>query len=262
MLNVIRALFFRELKTRFGKNRHLGYFWVIGEPLAQVFVITLFVSIIREHIGRWSTLMPDGITVYMFLACGIIPFFMFRSIITQLMNGIQSNLTLFAYKPVRPIHVFITRALLEFCIYSAIFVVLMILVGWFVDFKVVPRDFLGVFFCVCLMVISGVVIGLCFAIATHLMEPLRMVLTYIPTVLYILSGVIFPIWIIPSAIVQYFLYNPLLHVMEYLKFFYFDGYPMTDGVNLIYPLTFNLILLFVGLWFYYYKRRELVARKQ
>ncbi len=47
---------------------------------------------------------------------------MFRSIVTQLMNGIGANLSLFAYKPVKPIHVFIARTLLEFCIYFVIFI--------------------------------------------------------------------------------------------------------------------------------------------
>ncbi|EOK1111351.1 ABC transporter permease, partial [Campylobacter jejuni] len=36
MFNVIHALFFRELKTRFGKNRYLGYIWVVGEPMSVV----------------------------------------------------------------------------------------------------------------------------------------------------------------------------------------------------------------------------------
>ena len=75
MLNVIRALFFRELKTRFGKNRHLGYFWVVGEPLMQILVITTLVTLIREYITNLS--VPGGTPIFMFLACGIIPFFMF-----------------------------------------------------------------------------------------------------------------------------------------------------------------------------------------
>lgn len=256
---VIRALFFRELKTRFGKNRRLGYFWVIGEPLMQILVITTFVSLLREF--RGTAVTPGEIPIFMFLACGIIPFFMFRNIVNQLMNGIEGNLVLFVYKPVRPIHVFIARALLEFCIYSTIFISLMGLVGWSADFKVIPRDFLGVFVCVVLMVISGVTLGICFAILTHLVEPLKIFLTYFTLVLYVGSAVMYPIWIIPSGLLEYLLYNPLIHITETLKIHYFDSYPITEGINLAYPLAFNIVLLFVGLWFYYYKRRELVARR-
>ena len=112
MLNVIRALFFRELKTRFGKNRHLGYFWVIGEPLMQILVITTLVTLIREHIS--NLIIPGQTPVFMFLACGIIPFFMFRNIVTQLMGGIAGNLSLFFYKPVRPIMFFWLELYLSF----------------------------------------------------------------------------------------------------------------------------------------------------
>lgn len=259
MLNVIRALFFRELKTRFGKNRHLGYFWVVGEPLMQILVITTFVTLIREYVANLT--VPGGTSIFMFLACGIIPFFMFRNIVTQLMGGIAGNLSLFFYKPVRPIHVFLARTLLEFCIYSVIFLCVMILVGWFVGYDVFPRDFLAAFGCVILMVLSGFSIGVIFAIITHFVEPLKTVLVYFTTGLYILSCIIIPVWIIPSDVLKYMFYNPIIHISESFKHYYFDSYPLVDGINLIYPIVFNIIMLFIGFWFYYYKRRELVASR-
>lgn len=85
MLNVIYALFFRELKTRFGKNRYLGYIWVVGEPMSVVLLVTIIGTVIREYHHQ---IMPEGISIFMFLISGIMPFFMFRSIVTQLMNGI------------------------------------------------------------------------------------------------------------------------------------------------------------------------------
>ncbi|MCR8679282.1 MULTISPECIES: capsule polysaccharide transporter KpsM [Campylobacter] len=259
MLNVIRALFFRELKTRFGKNRHLGYFWVVGEPLMQILVITTVITLIRENITH--LVVPGGTPVFMFLACGIIPFFMFRNIVTQLMGGIAGNLSLFFYKPVRPIHVFLARALLEFYMHSLIFLCVMILAGWFIGYNVVPRDFLAMFISVLLMVLSGFSLGVIFAIITHFIEPLKTIFTYFTVALYILSCVVFPIWIIPSDILKYMLYNPMLHICESIKHYYFDGYPLVDGINLFYPFVCNIIMLFIGFWFYYYKRRELVASR-
>ncbi len=71
---------------------------------------------------------------------------MFRSIVTQLMNGI-GKLSLFAYKPVKPIHVFIARTLLEFCIYFVIFITVLF-AGWFFRLDVFPVHLLGVLFCI------------------------------------------------------------------------------------------------------------------
>ncbi|MCV3549183.1 ABC transporter permease [Campylobacter sp. CNRCH_2013_0671h] len=256
MFNVIHALFFRELKTRFGINKYLGYFWVIGEPMMVVLVITSIITAIREFHHQ---IMPEGVSIFLFLAVGIIPFFMFRSIITQLLNGIGSNLTLFAYKPIRPIHVFIARALLEFCIYFTIFICVMFLAGWFLHMQVIPKHFLEVMFSLFLLIVFGFAMGMCFAIAGHFAEPLKMALGYLNTVLYWTSLVVFPVWIVPKPILDILYYNPLLHIMELLKYNFFQNYPLLDDYNYYYPIACLSVILFLGLFFYHFTREKLIA---
>lgn len=259
MWNVIYALFFRELKTRFGKNRRLGYLWVIGEPMVQIVAIAGVVSLIREYQHQ---IMPNDMSIFMFLAVGIIPFFMFRSIVKQLIEGIKANTGLFIYKPVKPIHVFIARALLESCIYFFIFAVLMLIVGWFFDIVVIPAHFLEFYLSFLLLIFSGFALGLCLSIANHLVDVLKSVLPYITIILYLASAVIYPSWILPNELFDILLFNPWFHIMEILKAGYFDNYPLKGEITLLYPLCVNIVLLYIGLWFYYYKRQELVAEKQ
>ncbi|MCH5336464.1 MAG: ABC transporter permease, partial [Campylobacter sp.] len=204
MINVIYALFFRELKTRFGANKYLGYIWVVGEPMSVVLSITAIVTIIREYHHQ---VMPDGISIFMFLISGIVPYFMFRSIVTQLMNGIGANLALFAYKPVKPIHVFIARTLLEFCIYFTIFVVVLFFSAWFFHLNSTPRHFMEVMLCLFLLLCSGFSLGLCFSIIWHFFEPLRTLLNYFSIIFYWTSGVIFPTWLMPRALLDIAYYN-------------------------------------------------------
>lgn len=256
MINVVYALFFRELKTRFGVNKYLGYFWVIGEPMMVVLAISLLVTAIRHF---HSQIMPDGIPIFMFLVIGIIPFFMFRSIITQILNGIQANLPLFAYKPIRPIHVFIARALLEFCIYFTIFVCVMFLASWFFHMRVIPEYILEVMFSFAMLVLFGFAMGMCFAIAGYFSEPIQKLFGYINVVLYWTSFVILPAWIVPRPILEIFYYNPLLHIMELLKYNFFENYPLLDNYNYYYPLFCLAVILFVGLFFYYFTREKLIA---
>ncbi|HFP7737409.1 TPA: ABC transporter permease [Campylobacter lari] len=256
MFNVIHALFFRELKTRFGINKYLGYFWVIGEPMMVVLVITSIITAIREFHHQ---IMPEGVSIFLFLAVGIIPFFMFRSIINQLLNGIGANLALYAYKPVRPIHVFIARTMLEFCIYFTIFICVMFLAGWFLHMQVIPKHFLEVMFSLFLLVVFGFAMGMCFAIAGHFAEPLKMALGYLKTVLYWTSLVIFPVWIVPKPILDILYYNPLLHIMELLKYNFFQNYPLLDDYNYYYPIVCLSVILFLGLFFYYFTREKLIA---
>ncbi|MCX2683668.1 ABC transporter permease [Campylobacter sp. MIT 21-1685] len=260
MFDVVYALFFRELKTRFGANRHLGYIWVVGEPMSVVLTVTIIVTVIREYHHQ---VMPDGISIFMFLVTGIVPYFMFRSIVNQLMNGIGANLSLFAYKPVKPIHVFISRTLLEFCIYFIIFISVLFVAGWFFHFDVFPNRFLGVMFCIFLLLASGFSLGICFAIIWHFFEPLRTLLAYFSIIFYWCSGVIFPTWLMPRPLLDVFYYNPLLHIMELLRSNFFQNYPLQDAYTYTYALFWIMVVLFIGLFAYYYNRQALVAaRKQ
>ena len=72
MRDVIEALFFRELKTRFGKNRRLGYFWVIGEPMTHILFFLIVFTLIRARS------IPQ-VPIEMFLVTGFVSFFMFRN---------------------------------------------------------------------------------------------------------------------------------------------------------------------------------------
>ncbi|TQR34729.1 capsule biosynthesis protein [Campylobacter sp. MIT 99-7217] len=258
MFNVVYALFFRELKTRFGKNRRLGYFWVIGEPMGQILVILSVVTMIRQY--RHFP-MPEGISIFMFLATGIIPYFMFRSTVTQMLGGISGNLGLFTYKPVKPIHVFIARTLVESFIYFFIFVLTMILVGWIFHLSVLPYHFLEVYGAFLVLVFSGFALGLCLTILNHFIEPLKSILPYFVVLIYVSSAIIYPSWIVPDSLFEYLLYNPWLHITETIKMNYFEHYPAREGVNILYPIIVSLILLLVGLWVYYYKRQELSAAR-
>ncbi|MFY0745649.1 ABC transporter permease [Campylobacter sp. LH-2024] len=259
MLNVIYALFFRELKTRFGVNKHLGYLWVVGEPMSVILVITIIGTVIREYHHQ---VMPEGISIFMFLISGIMPFFMFRSIVTQLMNGIRANLGLFAYKPVKPIHVFIARTLLEFCIYFVIFVSVLFVAGWFFDLNVFPVNLLGVLFCIFLIMILAFALGMCFAIIWHFFEPLRTILGYFSIVLYWTSGILFPTWLTPYTLLEIFSYNPLFHLMELLKYNFFENYPLRIDYSYFYAIFWIILLLFMGFFIYYYNRQALAAVKK
>ena len=71
MAIAIRALFLRELQTRFGQYR-LGYLWIILEPIFSIGILfVLFGTIMQKTL--------PNISYEVFLLNGIVPFFMFRS---------------------------------------------------------------------------------------------------------------------------------------------------------------------------------------
>ena len=127
MRYVVEALFLRELKTRFGKNRRLGYFWVVGEPMTHILFFLVIFTLIRART------IPQ-VPIEMFLVTGFVPFFMFRNIVTQIMAGVQAKRELVAYKPVKTIYIFISRTILGMCIYFSVFLFLSPLIVFWICF--------------------------------------------------------------------------------------------------------------------------------
>ncbi|MDR1007124.1 MAG: ABC transporter permease [Campylobacteraceae bacterium] len=251
-LLVILALFLRELKTRFGRVR-FGVFWTIAEPMVHI-VILLFIFVFIR--GR---MMPQ-VPFELFLITGLIPFFLFRHIVTGLMASIDANKSLFAYTPVKPIDTYITRTILEVVIYIVIFVIIILGFGFWGGLDVSVSNPLGVLAIFAIIVLTGFSFGVLASILHSIFPATKMVVSIIMLPLYFLSAIMYPLWIIPSQYVEYLKYNPILHLIELFRRNYFSHYPQIDGINIFYPLSVTLGALFIGLYLYRVRRFALAAK--
>lgn len=250
MWHIINALILRELKTRFGKNPTLGYIWVILEPMVHVLFMLIIFTMIRDKV------LPQ-VPFSLFLISGMVPFFMFRNIVNFMMSGIDANKSLFAYKPVRPIHVFLARALLEGILYFIIFCILMITTGFFINHNIIPFSIVYTLLIFIWLIIIAFALGLFLAILLHGKDTIKNLVNYLFNLLYFGSGVILPVWILPNNAIDILAYNPILHIIELFKENYFETYPIVAQINIEYPLLCTLVLLFFSLGMYYKKRVEL-----
>lgn len=247
MKRVIFALFFRELKTRFGAYR-LGYLWIILEP---VLTISIFVGI-RGILGGSLKSGADKFIYHVdypfFLASGLIPFFLFRNSVSQIMHTIEANRGLFAYQPVKPIDAILTRWILE----GLIFIFVYIFIFWGlhqIGFTTEIKDPLGVIIIYFLFYLFSLGVGLIFCIIGNLYEDLQKVFHVILFVLFFISGIFFSIHNIPTKFQKYLLWNPILQFLELGRERLFPIYsaPMCD-VN--YVIISTIVSLFLGLILY------------
>lgn len=250
MWHIINALILRELKTRFGKNPTLGYVWVILEPMMHIIFMLIIFTLIR------NTILPQ-VPFSLFLISGMIPFFMFRNIVNFIMNGIEANKSLFTYKPVRPIHVFLARAFLEGIIYFIAFNILVCINGYLINYNVLPYNLIYSLLIFLWMVIIAFSLGLLFAVIFNGKDIIKNIVNYLLTIMYFSSAIIFPLWVLPNQIITILAYNPILHIIELFKENYFETYPIVTQINIEYPLICTLVLLFFSLGLYYKKRVEL-----
>ncbi|HBE7367703.1 TPA: ABC transporter permease [Escherichia coli] len=236
----VEALFLREMRTRFGKFR-LGYLWAILEPSAHLLILLSIFGYIMHRT------VPD-ISFPVFLLNGLIPFFIFSSISNRSVNAIEANQGLFNYRPITPIDTIIARALLETLIYTAVYI-LLVLIVWMMGEYFEITNLLQLVFSWSLLIILSCGVGLIFMVVGRTFPEMQKVLPILIKPLYFTSCIMYPLHTIPKQYWIYLLWNPLVHVVELNREAVMPGY-ISEGVSLIYLAISTLIILFVGLALY------------
>lgn len=237
---VIKALFMREIKTRFGKYR-LGYLWAVLEPAAHLLVMVGIFGYIMHRT------MPD-ISFPVFLINGIIPFFIFSNITNRSISAIEANQGLFNYRPVKPIDTLISRAILEMIIYIFVFILLMsflAILGESFTFENILLLAIVWFF----LFIFSCGIGLIFMVVSNAFPETEKFLPIIIKPLYFISCVMFPLHSVPEDYWGYLLWNPIVHIIELSRESVVPGY-ITGATSLSYLAFCSLLSLVVGLCLY------------
>lgn len=251
MRSVIFALVLREMRTRFGKRR-MGAFWVLFEPMGHIMVMLLIFAYIRNR-------SMTGIDFPVFLLTGIVPFFVFKSIALRLMEGVDANKGLFAYRQIKPADTFIARVLVETSLQAIVYVLTLAGMAWY-GFDISIHSPLEWFFLLVLLILLGYGLGNLLCVLGHYLPEAKIIINLLFFPLYLLSGVILPVNNLPANVLAWLLWNPLLHFMELIRAAIFEYYPIIDGVSAHYACGTTLITLFVGLWLYRYRRLDLVAQ--
>lgn len=248
--DVLFALIVREAHARVG-GQWVGAIWTLFEPLTHTL---LFVVLYGVFMGREA---PAG-EYPVFLATGMIPFFFFQNLGNRLMDGIEANRGLFAYRQVQPVDVLTARAAIEFGMNLLVFVFTMSFLGW-LGFAALPNDALAMIGVNLLLAAFGASFGLLMASLTYDRPRVRSMVRMTMFPLYLSSGVMFQVDTLPREYINWLLWNPMLHLVELSRHAFIPAYQPTDGVNAFYPLLMTLVILAWGLLLYRVKRHALIA---
>ncbi|ENV10541.1 hypothetical protein F966_00305 [Acinetobacter higginsii] len=248
----VRALFLRELQTRFGQYR-LGYFWILLEPALHIgFMLVLF--------GTLRQRMIPGMDFEVFLINGILPFFMFRKIATQALGAIQANKGLFSYRPVKPIDTLMARGFLELFLHFVVYVLFSLVLVWFgfrIGVDAIPQ--LLAYWLLLFLFTMG--IGLVLLVVGHISQEINKFVSRMFFILYLLSGVLYSIHIVPVEYQKYLLWNPLIHILELMRHSIAPTYPLVQGISLSYVLSWWIASLLLGLLLYKRFEQQMVKSK-
>lgn len=253
MRDVLFALYLREIKTRLD-GRWRSVVWVIGEPLANLAVMLALYSSLRARVLA-------GIDTLVFLVTGVLSFLLLKSLVLRLMESIDANMGLFAYRQVQPVDAILSRAAVEVTLFAGMTLVCLIGLGW-AGHVIVPQRPLELIAATALLVGFGVALGLLAAVGTAgTLNRLRTLVKLAFTPLYFLSGAIVPIAGLPPPAQQAMLHNPVTHLIESIRgAFLGPVYQSAAGVSLQLPLAWTLVTALLGLSLYRVRRHRLLLQ--
>ena len=234
----IRALFLRELQTRFGHYR-IGYLWAFLEPaLNVIFMLILFGAIMKRTL--------PGIDYTVFLLNGILPFFVFMRSATQSLSAIQSNQGLLSYRSVKPIDTVIARTTLETLLYFFCYLILTLIIIWFglsISFSQIPL----LLFLWLILYIFSIGFSCIMMVIGEFLPEVGKLIGAVFIVVYFMSGAMIPLHIVPEKYLVFFLWNPIAHLLELMRASVAPTYSILHGVSLSYVLMSTLTVVFLGL---------------
>jgi capsular polysaccharide transport system permease protein len=226
------------MKTRFGQYR-LSYAWALLEPIAAVSVLAFIWTVLRQRdLG--------GVPVIPFLVTGMVPFLFFSHAVNSSLNAINANMGLFNYRQVRPFDTLVSRLVLEGLISLAVYCVMLFGTWWLFDEHTWPNDILLLIFISLLLFlfIAGLAM-ISSVVGTLYPEPAKLI-PIMMRPLFFISGVIFPLSMLPEQFLPYLLWNPLLHAIEISHLAFFESFS-SPHVSLEYFFFCSVISLAFGL---------------
>jgi capsular polysaccharide transport system permease protein len=247
---VLFALVLREMKARVG-GQWVGAVWTLIEPLAHVLLILTIFGVIRG-----ATI--HGIEFPVFMVTGLLPYFLFQHLTVRLMDGIDANRGLFSYRQVKPLDTLLSRDCVETLMNLLVYVVTLGILAR-LGFSVIPQGPLEVVGVNLLIALLGTGCGVFFAVVTHERPRLRSTIRMSMVLLYLSSGVIFRVDLVPREYLDLMLLNPLLHLLELSRHAFIPAYEPVYGVNALYPLFFTLVVCALAMLVYRVDRLRLLT---
>lgn len=229
----LAALVVRERATRFAGGA-LGYLWAYVTP---VFWIGLVV-VSFQLLGRQA---PIAVGSEIFVATGILPYAIFRQVVTSMMGAIFSHRYMRYVVEISDSDLLIAAAATELLNVGltslVIFGAITLIFG-----SALPANLFGVYVAIMLAWVLGAGTGALFSVLGKVSDSFYRAVGIVLRPLFWISGVFYTGTELPAPVLNVLWWNPLFHCIENLREAYFLGYE-SPVASLLYPAYFSLACL-------------------
>ena len=218
---VLVTLSIRDMQTKYGKQVG-SYAWAVYEPFTYVTLLMLVHVLI-------APLTPPGMPPLLFIVLGVLPWVAFANTMRQSYKAVYGSRNLLVFGRVTNLDLYVARCLTNLCTFVVVFA-FFVLFSMFVEGDGMPDNPFGVVFMFLCAWAMGTAFGLCL-MGIHRFFPLvERMLIIVPRIGLWTSGVFFVIAQLPQNMWHYMTWNPVLHINELMRQYWFSIYtsPIAD----------------------------------
>lgn len=234
---VLLALMLRDIRTRF-PGGYWGFLAMILWPLSHSFILL----VIYTYAGR---AVPYGESGMLWFATGTVPFIAWQYMARFTMLGIIMNRPLMTFPVVKATDILFARALLE-VLNAAIVIILTMIILAIMGVDFMPLNTVQA----CSALGAAMLLGFGFGISNAIIAAAfpGWILGYVllQICMWISSGVMFVPDALPAVARYWLSFNPLLHIVAWMRSAYYDGYGATI-LDKPYVMGWAIGSLFFGL---------------
>lgn len=241
-VRIIRTLILRELKIQLRVSR-LGFLLVLAEPMMQYAIMFTIFSFVGHR-------PAFGTSLGLFLATGLIPYFIFMHLASRTMGAVRSSKAFARVPTVTALDQAIARAVLEY-LTLIFFALVLISVLVFLGLAPVPARPSELIAAVMAVGLAAFGVGLVNGVLSHMYRAYALAWAIVSRSMLFISGVFYVPASLPPMARDIVLWNPILHGLEWFRSGIFLSYSTTHlakdyllvwGVG---SLTLGLVLLSV-----------------
>ena len=226
------VLAFRDRMTRFSGG-WIGPYWAQITPLVWIgFLVLLFDFLERVP--------PIHATAANFVATGVLPYILFRQIITSMSRTVIANRHLRYITPINNTDILLSTAAVEGC--NILFTSALIFGSlYWMEQAAAPADIQGVIFNLSLLFLLSTSVGKLIASIGLVSDSWARAFPIFLRPLFWVSGIFYVATELPKPLQDTLSWNPLLHITEGLREAYFLSYSSP-----IYDVNYTLICICVA----------------
>lgn len=219
-LRVISALTIREVNAQ-QQNLMYGYAWALIDVALTIGAMLVLKLAIKAF-------NPPGMPPAVFIVIGAIPWYLFQHGYDAPQRAITRNRRLLTFPIVTELDIILAAEVQLLVLYGIMFVICSTIASAF-EQSPMPRVPIAIILLFLAAWLVGVFFGLMILPLQRIYPPISKFISFFLRPGMILSGVFIPISIFPEHFWPYLTWNPMLHVEELIKTYWFNTYHSPVG---------------------------------